>query len=109
MKNVLGKWTLYSFEKAMFTFHWSALVVVVILSLMLFFGLAFLMLRRRNEILQDYLTPEEPELEETYFRVRSLPQEASPSEEAAESKTSEPPEGETPKGDSASWGTQASE
>ena len=53
----------------MLTFHWSELLVVVIGGLVLFLGLAFLMLRRRNEVLQRFLTPDEPSLEEEFFRV----------------------------------------
>jgi len=54
----------------MFTFHWSELLVIVLGGLALFFGLALLMLRRRNEILQDFLTPEEPNLEVDFFGAR---------------------------------------
>jgi hypothetical protein len=73
----------------MFTFDWSELLVVAICGLVLFLGLAFLMLRRRNEILQKFLTPEEPNLEEEFFRVRAPKQEETPSEALTESETDE--------------------
>ena len=62
----------------MSTFHWSELLVVFIGGLILFFGLALLMLRRRNEVLQQFLTPEDPHLEEDFFRVRRSPEETLP-------------------------------
>ena len=65
----------------MFTFHWSELLVVVIGGLILLLGLALLVLRRRNEVLQDFLTPEEPNLEEEFFRVRQVQRDEVPSEE----------------------------
>ena len=79
----------------MFTFHWSELLVVVVCGLALFFGLALLMLRRRNEILQKFLTPEEPHLEEEFFRVRrpkqeETPPEVPPQEDMPLEKTPEP-------------------
>ena len=54
----------------MLTFQWSELFVIVLGGLVLLIGLAFLMLRRRNEVLQEFLTPDEPDLEEEFFRVR---------------------------------------
>ena len=81
----------------MFTFHWSELLVIILGGLVLLFGLAFLMLRRRNEVLEVFLTPEEPDLEQEFFRVRISKQEATeeapPEEEevAAESENAEPP------------------
>jgi hypothetical protein len=65
----------------MFTFHWSELLVIVLGGLVLFLGLALVMLRRRNEILQDFLTPDEPDLEEEFFRVRTPKQTEPPTEE----------------------------
>ena len=56
-------------------------MVIVIGSLLLFGGLALLMLRRRNEVLQNFLTPEEPDIEEDFFRVRRKPQEKEAPEE----------------------------
>ena len=72
-------------------------MVIILGGLVLLFGLAFLMLRRRNEVLQVFLTPEEPDLEQEFFRVRTSKQEvmeeAPPEEEevADESENSEPP------------------
>ena len=76
----------------MFTFHWSELLVIVLAGLALFFGLAFLMLRRRIDILKDFLTPEEPNLEVEFFGARQPKQEQveMPPEEVAD--TPEPPE-----------------
>ena len=68
----------------MFTFHWTELLVIVFGGLILFFGLALLMLHRRNEILEDLLTPEEPNLEIDFFGARAPKQkkkEDVPSEE----------------------------
>ena len=87
----------------MFTFHWSELLVVVISGLVLFLGLALLMLRRRNEILEKFLTPEEPNLEEEFFRVRTPKQETPPQEDAAESESNETAEASGE--DAARWGT----
>ena len=65
----------------MFTFHWSELLVIVLGGLALFFGLALLMLRRRNEILQDFLTPDEPNLEVEFFGARKPRQAAAKEQE----------------------------
>jgi len=73
----------------MFTFHWSEFLIVVVGGLILFFGLALLMLRRRNEILQKFLTPEEPDLEEEFFRVRKSEPVETPSEDSADQEASE--------------------
>ena len=67
--------------ETMFTFHWSELLVVIIGGLLLFLGLALVMLRRRNEVLQRFLTPEDPNLEEEFFRVRQRPLDMLPEEE----------------------------
>ncbi|GHT14174.1 hypothetical protein FACS1894170_10910 [Planctomycetales bacterium] len=59
----------------MFTFHWTELLVIVLGGLGLLVAITILMLRRRNEILQDFLTPEEPELEEAFFHSLTPPDE----------------------------------
>ena len=59
-------------------------MAVIVCGLILFFGLALLVLRRRNEILQRFLTPEETDLEEEFFRVINPKQEISASEEVDE-------------------------
>ena len=82
----------------MFTFHWIELLAVLVGGLVLFLGLALLMLRRRNELLQTFLTPEEPNLEEEFFRVRAPKQEEPPEEETAEPESNEPVE------ETANWG-----
>ena len=73
----------------MLTFHWAELLVIIVGGLVLFLALAFLVLRRRNEVLQDFLTPDEPNLEEEFFRVRSVRPEKTPEEEPAEEEPSE--------------------
>ena len=67
----------------MFTFHWSELLVVVLGGLALFFTLALLMLRRRNEMLQNFLTPETPDIEQEFFRVPKSAQKEAPHEDVA--------------------------
>ena len=65
-------------------------MIVVIAGLALFLGLAFLMLRRRNELLQKFLTPEEPELENEFFRIRfTKPEKTTPEEDDVEPETEE--------------------
>ena len=66
----------------MFTFHWVELLVVVIGGLLLFMGLVLLLLRRRNEVLQEFLLPEEPDLEDEFFRVRTSKQTTTVPEES---------------------------
>lgn len=86
-------------------------MVIVLGGLILFFGLAFLMLRRRNEMLQIFLTPEEPDLEQNFFRVRNPKPEETPPEDVTEDvvaqpKTNEPEEASK---ETASWGTSHEE
>ena len=92
----------------MFTFHWSELLVVILGGIILFFGLALLMLRRRNEILQRFLTPEEPNLEEEFFRVRApkqTEQAKTPPENADETENKAETAKTTPDTDAVRWGT----
>lgn len=89
----------------MFAFHWSELFVVVVCGLVLLLGLALLMLRRRNEILQNFLTPEEPNLEEEFFRVNSPKSEKPPEDNPGESETSEAVEASDE--GTTRWGTPA--
>jgi len=66
------------------------------------------MLRRRNEILQNFLTPEEPNLEEEFFRVHSPPKsDEPPGESTGESETSETVAAKTSDEGTARWGTPA--
>jgi len=91
----------------MFTFHWIELLVVIVCGLVLFLGLAFLMLRRRNELLQTFLTPEEPNLEEEFFRVRPPKQEEPPPEEIAEETAEPEAEASEATEGTANWGTSS--
>jgi len=88
----------------MFTFYWSELLVIVIGGLALLFGLALLMLRRRNEMLQTFLTPDSPDIEQEFFRVPISEQEQTPPEETvvAEQEVAEP---EAVPEDTVQWGT----
>ena len=93
----------------MFTFHWSELLVVGLCGLVLFFGLALVMLRRRNEVLQKFLTPEEPDLEKDFFRVRSPKQEVAVQEKTLQEETAESESSQTaasPSEETAHWGTE---
>ena len=96
----------------MFTFHWSELLFVAICGLILALGLAFLMLRRRNELLQKFLTPDDaPYLQEEFFRAREpqpKPEEAAEAQEA----TAKPEEGEAAavsEEKTAQWGSATNE
>jgi len=40
-------------------------------AVLLMIGICFFTIRRRNEILQEFLTPEEPDIEEHFFKKRS--------------------------------------
>ena len=65
------------------------------------------MLRRRNEVLQDFLTPDEPSLEEEFFRVKQKPQEEKPEDSAAAEEPSEMTE--MPDDNAVQWGTASEE
>jgi len=86
----------------MFTFHWSELLVVIVGGLVLLFGLALLMLRRRQEILEKFLTPEDSNLEEDFFRVREPTIKAPPEEENTGTETSDA--AEALQEETAQWG-----
>ena len=85
------------------TFHWSKFLVVLVGGLVLLFGLAFLVLRRRNEVLQMFLTPNEPDLEDEFFRVKQKPPEEIPEDISVEEKPSETTE--MPNDNAIQWGT----
>ena len=57
----------------MFTFEFLDFLIVVAGGLILVAGLTFLALKRRNEILRDFLTPEEPDIEKEFFKHREEP------------------------------------
>ena len=54
----------------MFTLQFLDLLIIVAAGLVLLAGLTFLALKRRNEILQEFLTPEEPDIEKEFFKHR---------------------------------------
>jgi hypothetical protein len=63
-----------------FTFQPIELLIVLLASLALVSGLAFLILRRRDEILRDFLTPEEPDIEQEFFKRKSVEEPVVPEE-----------------------------
>jgi LPXTG-motif cell wall-anchored protein len=85
------------------TFHWSEFLVVLMGGLILLLGLAFLVLRRRNEVLQNFLTPNEPDLENEFFRVKQKPQEKISEDSPIEEESSETTE--MPDENVVQWGT----
>ena len=71
-------------------------VVIVAGILVAIFGLTFLTLRRRSEILDHYFTPDEEGLEEDFFRRRAQRQLAAQSQEEPKQEETSP---ETPPAD----------
>ena len=70
--------------------------------LLLLAGLTLLALQRRNEILRELLTPEEPEIEKEFFKRRQKIEAEQPSnEEPSTENTSEPPTSD----ETSAWGT----
>jgi hypothetical protein len=69
-----------------FTFQPLELLIVFVACLALIFGLSFLILRRRDEIIQDFLTPEEPNIEQEFFKRKPV-EEPVASEEVPEEAT----------------------
>ena len=88
----------------MFSFQTLELLIIVAAGLLLFGGLVLLALRRRNEILQDFLTPHEQDIEQEFFKKRPV-REAPPKEEKVEEI--EPSEDDPMQ--NASWGTPGEE
>jgi len=76
------------------------IVVIIAGILVAVFGLTFLTLRRRSEILDHYFTPDEEGLEEDFFRRRAQRQHAAHTQQPAEE--AEPESEETPHADQ--WG-----
>jgi len=74
-------------------------VVIVAGILVAIFGLTFLTLRRRSEILDHYFTPDEEGLEEDFFRRRAQRQRAAQSQQPQEEQ---PESREVPPADQ--WG-----
>lgn len=56
----------------MFTFSTIDLIIVSVAGFILLIGLSYLALRRRDEILQDFLTSEEPNIEAEFFKKRPV-------------------------------------
>jgi hypothetical protein len=63
-----------------FTFQPIELLIILFAGLVLVSGLSFLILRRRDEILQDFLTPEEPNIEQEFFKRKPVEEPAAPEE-----------------------------
>jgi hypothetical protein len=89
----------------MFTFHWSELLVVVVFGLVLLLGLALLMLRRLKELLEKFLTPEDPDIDlyEAFFKPRPPKPVEDSSEETDSTESSEAEK--APGEETARWGT----
>ena len=93
----------------MFTFHWSELLVIVIGGLILLLGLALVMLRRRNEIMQEFLTPDDSHIEEDFFRVREVEQKEPPTNEESPDAEKSAKMENVPNENVVHWGTEAVE
>ncbi len=87
----------------MFSWAFLQFLIVLLVSLVLFCGMALLALRRRNEILQEFLTPDNPNIEQEFFKKR--PPKEEPTPEATDAEV-EP--GEEDPMRNAVWGTQES-
>ena len=81
-------------------------MVVVICGLILLLGLAFLMLRRRNEIMQVFLTPDDSHIEEDFFRVREVKQEKPPTDEGSPDAETTGKAKNVPDENAVQWGTE---
>lgn len=88
-------------DESLLTFQPVDLVVILVTGLILVVGLSLLALRRRNEILRDYLTPEEKDIEEQFFRRRVR----APEKQEAEPEKAEESPAESEVG--SEWGTPA--
>ncbi|MDR3199023.1 MAG: hypothetical protein LBU34_14245 [Planctomycetaceae bacterium] len=78
----------------MFTFRLIELLIILFASLVLISGLSFLILRRRDEILQEFLTPDEPDIEREFFKRKPVQEPEIEQEEVREEETvteEEPP------------------
>ncbi len=87
----------------MLTFQTTDLLVVLIAGVLLTVGLSYLALRRRNEILQDYLTPNEPDIDREFFKKHPAP-EADETDQAEEQ-----PDIEASNEENAAWGIPVEE
>jgi hypothetical protein len=88
----------------MLTFRLIDLLIVLLVGVVLLSGLSLLILRRRDEILQDYLTPPDgQEIEQEFFRRKPLADEK-PSEEPVPQNVPAP---EEKPDDNTGWGISA--
>jgi hypothetical protein len=63
-----------------FTFQPIDLLIVIFAGVVLVSGLSFLILRRRDEMLRDFLTPEEPNIEQEFFKRKPAKEPTKPDE-----------------------------
>lgn len=84
----------------MSTIHPIEIWIVFGFAVLLLFGICFFAIRRRNEILQEFLTPEEPDIEAIFFKKRP----EKPVKE--ESVTTDVSTSETPEEVSSVWGDE---
>ncbi|MDR1269356.1 MAG: hypothetical protein LBK82_07510 [Planctomycetaceae bacterium] len=73
----------------MFTFQPIELLIILFACFALVSGLSFLILRRRDEILQDFLTPDEPNIEQEFFQRKPVEEPAEPEEVHEEATVTE--------------------
>jgi len=85
----------------LFTFQFFDFLIVFVGGLILLAGLTFFALKRRNEILRDFLTPEEPDIEQEFFK---LCEKSKVDEEPVEEQPVEPESNGTVTEESG-WGT----
>ncbi|MDR1053203.1 MAG: hypothetical protein LBL39_03420 [Planctomycetaceae bacterium] len=85
----------------MFTFNFIEVLIIFIAAFVLLGGLVVFSIRRRSEILQEILTPEEPNLADEFFKKRPVIEEAPIDAPPVEQQSDE----ETIGG----WGTPATE
>jgi hypothetical protein len=84
-----------------FTFSPIEALIIFVAALVLLGGLAMLSMRRRSEILQNILTPEEPNLATEFFKKRPLIEETQ--------NDIPPPEPNDSEETIGGWGTPATE
>ena len=89
------------FPAPLFTFQFLDILIVFVGGLILFAGLTFFALKRRNEILRDFLTPEEPDIEQEFFKLKEKPK---PDAEPIEEQPVEPESNDTAI-EETGWGT----
>ncbi|MGL4593552.1 MAG: hypothetical protein ACRCUY_02345 [Thermoguttaceae bacterium] len=60
----------------MFTFSLLELAIILLGWIVMIFGLTFFALRRRDEILQDFLVPNDTNIDQEFFRAHNVPEAA---------------------------------